>query len=488
MRARLTSATTVALLVAACGGDGGSGITEPGDTPVASVTIIPSARTAVPGDTFTLFATAKDKQGQTLNGRHVSWISLNPSAATVSASGRVLARSEGVAMITATVEGKSGSAQVTVEEPTSTGPVASVHVDPGTADIEEGGQLQFQATPKDPNGKEVTGRAIQWISGDPGIAYVTAGGEVWALRPGTVTITASTEGKSGSATLTIWANFGFDLVYDGWSGVPGVASELFTHDIGDASAVPQPIAIAGSGGTGDPTPSPDGSRIAFVRYNNYGDTDIFVVNRDGTGLTRLTTESVSEDQPAWSPDGQRIAFRSWPQGTGPDIWVMDASDGGNATNLTGQGNVSQNSPAWSPVQIDGGYRIAYVQAENGEGHIWTMKADGTDRRQITSGAFYDDQPAWSPDGSTIAFQRNGAATFGDIYLVDAGGGSMRGLVSLPFGQFAPAWSPDGRLIAFASKHEGGSIYQIYTVRLDGRPVARRTSDTFDKRNPAWLVR
>lgn len=72
--------------------------------------------------------------------------------------------------------------------------------------------------------------------------------------------------------------------------------------------------------------------------------------------------------------------------------------------------------------------------------------------------------------------------------MDAVGGNERWLVSLAFGQFAPAWSPDGKLIAFASKHEGGGIYQIYTVRLDGRHQARRTSDAYDKRNPVWLVR
>lgn len=489
MRTDRFSFPIVVALSAACGGNSA---TEPGDppsdAPVASVSVDPGERTAAPGDTFTLVAIPRDTQGKTLSGRSVTWLSLNPTAATVSAAGLVEAKSAGAAIIKATVEGKSGSAQVTVEEPVSAGPVATVDVNPSSAAIEEGELFRLYATPRNAAGKEVTGPAIQWISEDPSIAYVTPGGEVWALRPGRVTITASTEGKSGSATVEIWANFGFDLLYDGWSGVPGVGPELFIQDIRHADAGPLPIAAPGYGGTGDPTPSPDGSRIAFVRYNSYGDTDVFVVNRDGTDLAQLTNDRAFDDQPAWSPDGQRIAFRRWPQGTGPDIWVMDAGDGGNAMNLTSQENVSQNSPAWSPLQIGGGYRIAYVQAENGEAHIWSMKADGTDRRQITGGPFYDDQPSWSPNGSTIAFQRNGAAVFGDIYLVDAGGGNERWLVSLPFGQFAPAWSPDGKLIAFASKHESGEIYQIYTVRLDGRPVARRTSDTFDKRNPVWIVR
>lgn len=109
MRARSILATIVAPLAAACGGGGGDGITEPGDAPVASVTITPDERTAAPGDTFTLFATAKDAQGKPLNGRPITWRSLNPAAATVTAAGRVQAQSEGVAMITATVGGRAGA-------------------------------------------------------------------------------------------------------------------------------------------------------------------------------------------------------------------------------------------------------------------------------------------------------------------------------------------------------------------------------------------
>ena len=119
-----------------------------------------------------------------------------------------------------------------------------------------------------------------------------------------------------------------------------------------------------------------------------------------------------------------------------------------------------------------------------------MRADGTDKQQVTRGDVWDDQPAWSPNGNTLAFQRTAPAVFGDLYLVNATGGNERKLMpfaDLAFGQFAPAWSPDGRLIAFSSKHEGG-IYQIYTVWADGSKLARRTSGETNKQSPAWIAR
>ena len=131
--------------------------------------------------------------------------------------------------------------------------------------------------------------------------------------------------------------------------------------------------------------------LAFVR-----DSQIFLVRSDGTGLVQLTSDGVNSE-PAWSPDGTRIAFVRY-QGGANQIYVMNA-DGSNVVRRT-YGSWS-DSPAWSPD----GTRIAFSSLHGGGYRIHVMRVDedwwnpaplGFDRG-------YNTHPAWSPDGSRIAF-------------------------------------------------------------------------------------
>jgi len=365
--------------------------------------------------------------------------------------------------------------------------VARVDIEPRPDTIVEGDTLRLTATPRDSAGAALGGRVVQWLTSDEGIAYITPGGRVTAIRPGTATITARVEGKTATVEIHVAADYAVDLVYDGWAGVAGVGPELYRLDIRDPQGTPAFILPEGMSAT-DPTTSPDGRRIAFVAEID-GVRGIHVADGDGGGIVRLT-ESEFDEQPAWSPDGESIAFRRWPWADqeDADIWVVDA-DGGEAVNLTADLNDSNESaPAWSPVPVDGAYRIVYSHAANGVAHLWTMRADGGDRTPVTSGDVWDDQPAWSPDGSTLVYARSTETVGADLYVASATGGNVAKLIGLAYGQFTPAWSPDGRVIAFASKHEGGIISQIYTVRQDGSGLARRTSGSVDKQNPGWMQR
>ncbi len=136
-----------------------------------------------------------------MTGRTVTWASSNTAVATVSGAGLVTGKAAGSATITATSEGKSGTASATVANV----PVASVTVSPATASLQVGGTLQLAATTKDAAGNVLTGRSIAWSSSSTALATVSASGLVTAVAAGPVTVTAASEGKNGSASVSVTA-------------------------------------------------------------------------------------------------------------------------------------------------------------------------------------------------------------------------------------------------------------------------------------------
>jgi Tol biopolymer transport system component len=217
-----------------------------------------------------------------------------------------------------------------------------------------------------------------------------------------------------------------------------------------------------------PTWSPDGKRIAFTRKNT-GSGDIYSIAVDGTGLKQLTSTPNIEDEAEWSPNGQKIAFSRnecdlGSNAGGPCVWTMNASGGGEtlltpeerlgecdpATTLEGYGHRRHSTqPTWSPD----GTKIAYAGYFNvcsqtgGGGDIWVMNADGGGKVNIVGDASKTErQPSWSPDGSRIAFVRDGASSGPQLMTIGATGGAISPLTS---GQYDedPSWGPLADLTA-----------------------------------------
>jgi Tol biopolymer transport system component len=232
----------------------------------------------------------------------------------------------------------------------------------------------------------------------------------------------------------------------------------------------------------NPAWSPDGTRIAFnaLREGQFDSSaDMYAMNADGTGQTRLTSDPGLEYDPAWSPDGARIAFINCCPDGDAEIYVMNG-DGTGQTNLTNH-PAGDRSPAWSPD----GTRIAFdtnrddIDADE----IYVMNADGTGQRNLSNHPAQDFSPVWSPDGTKIAFtsDRDG---WSEVFVMNADGTGQQNLTNSDGEDLWPAWSPDGTKIAFISYRDQGNP-DVFVMNADGTAQTNLTNSQASERTPDW---
>jgi TolB protein len=177
---------------------------------------------------------------------------------------------------------------------------------------------------------------------------------------------------------------------------------------------------------------PSGGKVAVV-ISVDGNSDIWLVNRDGTGGRPLTKERSLEVSPTFSPDGRRMAFVSDRVGS-PQIYIMDLGSG-EAKRLTYNGGYN-TAPAWSP---DGKW-IAYESRVGGGFNLWLIDPEGTSNAPLVEGPRNDVSASWSPDSRKIAFSsdRRGRPS---IFVVDAPTGANLRQLTRDGSCTSPAWGP-----------------------------------------------
>jgi len=268
-----------------------------------------------------------------------------------------------------------------------------------------------------------------------------------------------------------------------------------------------------------PAFSPDGRWLAFLRWEDGATYALWAISQPGGKPKLLVTSPVPITSFAWKPDSRTIVYGGGPMSTGElrevrvdghdalapfvlegqadqitiapngarlayvlqnldaNIWRLPLDGNGQKNSRPPEKLFASSREEMDPAYSPDGKSIAFVSNRSGHWNLWMGNADGTGLREFGAQTLLPFHPAWSPDSREIAFD-SGASGKGEIWLVNAIGGPPRRLVAMPGGAQVPSWSRDGKRVLFYTTAKG--TRQIWEVpAAGGNPVQLTRGGTYD---------
>jgi Tol biopolymer transport system component len=242
--------------------------------------------------------------------------------------------------------------------------------------------------------------------------------------------------------------------------------------------------------------SPDGTKIVFVsnKDGRYLAQELYIMNSDGTGVTRLTNNTRRENLPSFSPDGKFILFNAdlkLPKQETHQLFLMNADGTGERqlTSFTNGTSVQHTSSGrWSPD----GKKIVFMSKKDIEYdfQIYTMNIDGTGVTRLTSSPRLLHLPSYSPDGKKILFVADSRVnpSHRQLYTINSDGTEEKQITffssSSQINTTSAHWSPDGNKIVFPTDKDGAGVL-LYTINADGTGMTKLNTKSTEIQTPVW---
>lgn len=229
-----------------------------------------------------------------------------------------------------------------------------------------------------------------------------------------------------------------------------------------------------------PSLAPDGASVIYSAFREENVYEIYAMKLSDGTVQQLTDREGVLNAPEISPDGGTIAFMRWTANSNQyQIWLMER-DGDNPHNIP---RITGWDPTWSPD----GKQILFASDMNGSTQLYVVNQNGKNLHQVGSLPALRGRSDWSPDGLSIVTY-SGAPWHREVYIMNADGSNVRQLSPSGGNAQGPSFSPDGQWVVFTAYYDHyGDDHgcEIYAVRVDGSDLRRLTDNDYCDYQPRW---
>jgi Tol biopolymer transport system component len=229
-----------------------------------------------------------------------------------------------------------------------------------------------------------------------------------------------------------------------------------------------------------PSLSPDGQSVVYAAFREENIYELYEMDLASGEVNQLTSRLGVVNAPEISPDGTSIAFTRWTVNSNRHTIMLAERNGANAANIPG---ITGWDPTWSPD----GEALLFASDMEGSIQLYTIHWDGKQLRRVSSLPALRGRSDWSNDGRHIVTY-SGAPWKREVYLLNADGTNARVLSPAGGNSQGPSFSPDGQWVAFTAyyDHPGDDHgCEIYILRIDGTDLRRLTDNDYCDYQPRW---